>query len=138
MTCTILIGVVAGCDTGLPSSGSEETISDEAFVETVVALRRGTADDGEARLSESRRDEILAERGVTEEDLFQFVEVHGRNVPRMSAVWTEVEARLTGQDPEALELDDGDEAIPGSEPGEASPEGETTDVLPGGGDAPGS
>lgn len=83
--------VAAGCE----ENGGPETISREVFVETYVALRvaelRERRDDG---ISAEARERVLAEQGVTEEELLTFAEVHGRDVNFMEQVWDEVETRL--------------------------------------------
>lgn len=82
----------AGCEEeGAPA----ETIGREAFVETYVALRvaqlRGSGSDP---LPADERERVLAENGVTEEDLLTFAEVHGPDVSFMEQLWEEVESRL--------------------------------------------
>jgi hypothetical protein len=82
-----------------------ETISEEAFVETMVELRRAAAQWEMRRLPVEERDSVLASRNLTPEDLLEFVEVHGTDVLYMNQVWTRVEARLTGRDLESLQAD---------------------------------
>lgn len=81
----------AGCE----ENGGPETIGREVFVETYVALRvaelRERTDDG---ISAAARERVLAEKGVTEEELLAFAEVHGPDVNFMEQVWDEVETRL--------------------------------------------
>ena len=83
--------VAAGCEGEAPA----ETISREVFVETYVALRveqlRGSGSD---RLPAADRERVLAENGVTEEELLAFAEVHGRNPQFMEMLWADVETRL--------------------------------------------
>jgi hypothetical protein len=123
----LLWGIAAACDPGFPAPGGGPTISEDAFVETVVELRRAAAHWEARRLPEGERDSILRARGVSQDDLFLFVEVHGPDVPYMSQVWTRIDALLTGReaellreetpDPEAL-VEEGllpREALPGSD-----------------------
>ncbi len=83
--------LAAGCEEG----GAPETIGREVFVETYVALRVAElserADDG---ISAGARERVLAENGVTEEELLAFAEVHGPDVNFMERVWEDVESRL--------------------------------------------
>jgi hypothetical protein len=96
----ILLALVAtACDPGFPTSEGEARIDRETFVETYVDLRLAARSHGV--LTEADRDRVLVEHGVTEEDLREFIEVHGRNVPYMNRVWSEVEARIA----EAYEAD---------------------------------
>ena len=75
--------------------GGPETISREVFVETYIALRVAELterrDDG---ISAGARERVLAEKGVTEEDLLTFAEVHGPDVNFMEQLWEDVEKRL--------------------------------------------
>ena len=84
--------LAAGCAEDAP-----ETIGREAFIETYIALRVAEltepGEDGEM-ISAEARERVLSEQGVTEEDLFGFVEVHGGDVDFMKAVWQEVEKRM--------------------------------------------
>ena len=81
-----------GCEEEGPPA---ETIGREAFVETYVALRtaqlRGAFGDP---LPAEDRERVLAEQGVTEEELLTFAEVHGPDVTFMERLWEDVEKRL--------------------------------------------
>lgn len=70
------------------------TISRETFVETYVALRAAELRSSEAVIADEARDSVLAEMGVSEDDLLAFAEMHGGDVPFMEAVWTDVQSRL--------------------------------------------
>ncbi len=85
---------LAGCDDGVPSSARERTISGEAFVETVVELRKAAIIRESGVVPDTARERILAAQGVTEEELRHFVEVHGDNVPLMTRIWENVEAYI--------------------------------------------
>ncbi len=89
--------LLAGCDPGFPAPQRGDTISEDAFVQTMVDLRRGAAMWELRRLPPEERDSILAARGVTAEELLHFVEVRGTDVPYMNRVWTRVEAGFTGR-----------------------------------------
>jgi hypothetical protein len=45
-------------------------------------------------LPEEDRERILSEQGVTQDELFTFIEVHGKEVEYMRDVWNEIEERL--------------------------------------------
>lgn len=110
----------AACDPGFPTSEGTPPIDRETFIDTYVALRTEAMRWEGTRVPAAERDRILAEKGVTAEDLRGFIEVHGRNVPYMSLVWAEVESRLLGgEDPEGPEL----EGPPGDPPRPAEEEG---------------
>ena len=84
--------LLAGC--GNSAEEIEGVISREEFVQAYSDLRVKAlrAEDGKIALEE--RDRILAELNLTPEDLIEFVEVHGRDVPFMQEVWEEVDHNL--------------------------------------------
>lgn len=91
--------------TGLSAcENRNETISRETFVETMTDLRTEAAQTPLERLSGEEAERVLEQHDVTEEDLRAFVEEHGRDVPFMTEVWTEVEERVRA------ELEDVEEA----------------------------
>jgi len=82
--------LASGCAEDAP-----ETISREAFVETYVALRVAElTEPGTGVISEEARERVLKEQGVTEEELFGFVEVYGGEVVFMKELWNDVEKRM--------------------------------------------
>jgi hypothetical protein len=70
------------------------TVSSEQFMSAIVALRTAIIRSSRGVLTEEERDRVLAEQGVSPDELRQFVDVHGANVPMMSQLWTEVERRI--------------------------------------------
>lgn len=84
---------VASCGNG-SAAPEVETIARETFIETYVALRTVGLRSPRQLLPEEDRQRILAEQGVSQEDLFSFIEVHGKNVEYMRDVWNEIEERL--------------------------------------------
>ena len=70
------------------------TIDRETFVETYVALRVAELRSSGAVIPDEARDSVLAEMGVSDEDLVSFAETHGADVVFMEAVWTEVQNRM--------------------------------------------
>ena len=89
------IPLLAGC--GDSSEQIEGVITREQFVQAFSELRVSAllSEDGEIVLEE--RDRILAELGLTPEDLIEFVEAHGRDLPFMQEVWEEVDHNLESQ-----------------------------------------
>jgi hypothetical protein len=97
-----------------------ETISRELFIQTYIELRRAAFRSPRARISIEARDRILADFGVTEDDLLEFVDFWGTDTEIMLRVWEEVdsimtEERLRGPDwePDLEEGPPGDEGPPG-------------------------
>jgi hypothetical protein len=74
--------------------GDSGAIDRQVFIDTYVDLRTAALANPGAQIRPAQRDSVLTKHGVTEEDLLQFAEVHGRDV------WGAVEARLLP--PEAL------------------------------------
>ncbi len=86
----VAILLAAGC-----AEDARDTIGREAFIETYVALRvEELTEPGNEVISKEARERVLLERGVTEEELFAFVEVHGGDVDFMKELWEEVERRM--------------------------------------------
>ena len=89
--------VLFGCGGGAPQG---DTIDRELFITTYVDLRMAALDTDSSRVSDSERDEILQQHGVTADDLTTFADVHGADLEYMRDVWAEVELRLDS-DPDA-------------------------------------
>jgi hypothetical protein len=83
----------AACDR-IPSTRAGDTIPSELFIEAVVELRSEALRRESGYLLPVEAASILAERGLEPEALTRFVDTHGRDVPLMTAVWTEVERRI--------------------------------------------
>ena len=97
--------LAAACDPDAP-----EAITREAFIETYVALRVAElTDQGDGMISAEARERVLDEQGVTEEELFGFVGVHGGDVDFMKALWEEVEERMKAlrDPPDTTEVGEG-------------------------------
>lgn len=127
LTSLLALLTLTACDPGFPSSEGDAPIDRDTFVAVYVELRVEALHWDGGRLPEGERDRILQEHGVTADDLRAFVQAHGRDVPYMTQVWTEVDERLAnrvGEDPlfdPPDELSPGDLPVPGGEP--PSPDG---------------
>jgi hypothetical protein len=91
----VVVLAFAGCGGGDAGTG----ITDERFVEVVVQLRRAAQQshlDPEAFAA--RREQILQEAGVTEEELRAYIDAHGRDLDHMAAIWDTINARLAGSE----------------------------------------
>lgn len=118
--CLVLLLVAAACgiDEDAPPRG-RETISGETFVATYVELRRSALESETGQITAEERERILSERGITEDDVLTFVDVHGGRIDFMRDVWNDVEARLL----ESLEADTARADTAGAD----TTEGDTTD-----------
>ena len=83
---------IVSCEAG--PGGERETISPEAFVEAMVALRGSGLLDATGYLPEGEPERILAAQGIVPDDLRRFVEAHGGDVVYMSSLWDEIERRV--------------------------------------------
>jgi len=92
----ILLFVGCGGDSAGPPTGSD-AIDRELFVETMVELRMDALDNTPMVITEQEKAEILEERGLTEEDLRDFVEAHGKDLLFMRDLWADIEARVLSE-----------------------------------------
>lgn len=90
---TLVVAGLLACSSG-SAAPEVETVGREAFIEAYVALRTVGLRAPQQLLSEEDRERILSEHGVTQEELFTFIEVHGEEVEYMRDVWNEIEERL--------------------------------------------
>lgn len=67
-----------------------DSISRQEFVNTYVALRTAELSGNSAVITARARDSVLAARGVSEEDLVTFADVHGDDPVYMAELWGEV------------------------------------------------
>jgi hypothetical protein len=89
----LLVAFLAGgCSE--PPTEAAQTIPTDSFIEAMVALRTSPVMGSSGFLPAGEPERILGERGLTPEDVRLFVEVHGTNVPMMTDIWTEIEARV--------------------------------------------
>ena len=70
-------------------------ISREAFIQAYVELRVGALRSPGQEMPLEERDRILANLGLADQDLLDFVEVRGRDVQFMRRVWEEVDSIIT-------------------------------------------
>ena len=87
---------ISACGGEPTASPDEAGLDREAFIATYVDLRAAVGRQGTHELSDAERTRILADHGVTEAELLDFVEIHGTDVAFMREVWDEVEARMDG------------------------------------------
>jgi len=83
---------VVACNRTSVNPRADEAISREAFVQTYFELRVTGLRSPQIEISLEARDSILANRGLTEEDLLTFVEVWGSYPEVMRGIWEEVDS----------------------------------------------
>ena len=90
--------LAAGGCTREPTTEEVGALSPEAFVEIIVELREAeraaVVEDSADVVFAARKEEILAERGVTEEDVRDFVRLHEGDFELMDALWDTIAQRL--------------------------------------------
>jgi hypothetical protein len=102
----------SGSTTDLP----EDTAGRETFIGAYVDLRIEALGLGSNFIGDELRDSVLTVYDVTEQDLRDFVDLHGEDVQFMNDLWSEIDARLS----ERIEIqrDQDAEAADRSEPNE--------------------
>lgn len=91
-----LVALVTACaGDGTPSGEEASTISRDRFIEAYVALRVAALLSADREIAPAERDRILAERGLSEQDLLEFVDVHGPDVEYMRDLWNAVDSTMT-------------------------------------------
>lgn len=95
----VCLALLAGCGRSADATG----LDDDRFIDVMVQLRRAAERTrGEPDSFPPRRDRILGDAGVTQEQLLEYVETHGADIARMAAVWDSINRRL-GEDEEDAE-----------------------------------
>lgn len=70
-------------------------MSDDAFVDVMVALRRAAAEHpGDASAFDAAKNDILASAGVTDSLLFAYVDIRGRDPERLGTIFEEIRDSL--------------------------------------------
>lgn len=96
----LLIGMLLLTGCGGEPTGEEVALSADEFVEVMVALREAeresleVGEDSAGVEFRRRKEEILAEHGVAQEDLRQFVVAHSADFELMEIVWDTIAQRL--------------------------------------------
>jgi len=85
----------ASCTSGDSGRGQGAIISREAFIQAYVELRVEALGTPGEEVPLERRDQILENLGLDEEDLLNFVEKRGRDIQFMRRVWEEVDSIMT-------------------------------------------
>lgn len=86
-----LLTALTSCRGGESPPG---TVDRDTFVDAWVALRIAAAEASDGDLDDAERDRILAEHGVDEQDLVDFVQAHGADIGYMNELWSDVLERL--------------------------------------------
>lgn len=91
---TIAVILCSSCSGGT-TDPPEDTAEREAFIGAYMDLRTESLSYPSTDLDNEVRDSILSVYGVTDQDLLDFIDMHGEDVEYMRDLWTEVETRQT-------------------------------------------
>lgn len=72
----------------------ETAIDRETFISTWIDLREAALRSPRGDLAAPQRERILAEHGVTPEEMEEFARIRGADADYMRGVWEEVEERM--------------------------------------------
>jgi len=86
----VAVALLTACDEETPTASLDRA----TFIDTYVELRAAALQRGLPTVDDALRDSVLASRGVSEEALVEFAEVHGAELDYMQGVWAEVSERL--------------------------------------------
>jgi hypothetical protein len=87
--------ISSSCSPREPESEENSVISREAFIEAYVKLREGALRAPGQEIPLEERNRILADLGLVDQDLLDFVEVRGRDIQFMRRVWEEIDSIIT-------------------------------------------
>lgn len=85
---------IALAATALGCARAAPPISDEQFIDAVVALRRNAYETSDTAGFATRRDSVLRELGLSEAELEAYVRFRLREPARLAAAWDSANARL--------------------------------------------
>jgi len=94
MFCTMLASF-AVCDRETEPAGLPQS----RFIDVMVELRKAAQGVQDTAAFAARRQAILTEAGVTEEQLRAYLTTHIRDLDHLAAVWESINVRLTKEDP---------------------------------------
>ena len=92
-----LVGLLLVASCGGETSSREApdgVIERDLFVQTYVEIRMTALYNGSRTITPAQKEEVLAERGVSEDDLRLFIETHGPDLAYMRDLWADIEAEI--------------------------------------------
>ncbi len=94
MVSMVAITLCSSCSSGA-TDVPEDTPGRAEFIGAYIDLRTAAMSAQTTDIGDELRDSILAVYDVTEQDLLDFVDMHGEDVGFMRDLWTEIETLLT-------------------------------------------
>lgn len=89
-----ILMAMAACSPADSAQVPEGIMDRETFIEAYMELRAAGLTTPDQTVDLTERDRILAERGLTDQDMMDFVEAWGRDPAFMEALWTEIDDRM--------------------------------------------
>lgn len=91
----ILLATIAGCERESEPAGLPQS----RFIEVMVELRRAARGVQDTTAFAARKQQILTDAGVTEEQLRAYLATHMRDLDHLAAVWESINVRLAEEEP---------------------------------------
>jgi GTPase len=91
----ILLASVAGCERESEPAGLPQS----RFIEAMVELRKAARGVQDTAAFAARRQQVLADAGVTEAQLRAYLTTHIRDLDHLAAVWESINVRLSEEEP---------------------------------------
>jgi hypothetical protein len=110
----VLASMACGGSTETATS-STETIPRDVFVQAYVELRMEAFDNTPKIITNAEKDLILNQRGISEDDMRHFIEVHGPDLEFMRDLWADIEAQILSLLSPDLDTDSITSLNPGTE-----------------------
>lgn len=86
----LIVVAAAACQRNDTGTGLPQT----RFIEVVVALRKAARETMDPAVFAVRKQQILTDAGVTEDQLRAYIKTHERDLDHMAAVWESINVRL--------------------------------------------
>jgi hypothetical protein len=92
----LCLAASGACDRADDGTGLSQT----GFVDVIADLRRASVSAPDPAAFAVRKEQILRDAGVTEDQLRAYITAHQRDLRHMAAVWESINVRLA--DPETM------------------------------------
>ena len=90
----VLLALLAGCEREAEPAGLPQS----RFIQVMVELRKAARGVPDSAAFEARKQQVLADAGVTEAQLRAYLAAHVRDLDHLAAVWESINVRLTKEE----------------------------------------
>src|SRR5919108_232219 len=90
----VLLALLAGCEREAEPAGLPQS----RFIQVMVELRKAARGVQDSAAFEARKQQVLADAGVTETQLRAYLAAHVRDLDHLAAVWESINVRLTKEE----------------------------------------